>query len=44
MKYLPNTVIELDTIMAINQTMAIFMPAKRFVERCREPNGFRMPK
>lgn len=42
--YLPSTVIELDTIIAITQTMAILMPAKRLVERCRDPNGLRMPK
>lgn len=29
---LPNTVIELDTIMAITQTRAILIPTKRFVE------------
>lgn len=41
---LPNTVIELDTIIAITHTRAILIPTKRFVEWCRDPNGFRMPR
>uniref|UniRef100_A0A1A9WRM1 Uncharacterized protein n=1 Tax=Glossina brevipalpis TaxID=37001 RepID=A0A1A9WRM1_9MUSC len=40
----PKTVIELDTIIAINHTMAIFIPAKRLVDRCLEPSGLRIPK
>lgn len=40
----PSTVIELETIIAITQTIAILIPAKRFVERCLEPRGFRIPR
>lgn len=42
--YLPRIVIELDTGMAINQATAILIPTIRLVARCREPNGFLMPK
>lgn len=40
----PNTVIELDINMASNQTSAIFMLVNFFVELCRVPSGFLMPK
>lgn len=41
--FLPSTVIELDTIIAITQTIPIFIPAIRLVEWFLEPNGFRIP-
>lgn len=44
MKSLPNTVIDEDISMARSHTSAILKPVSRFVELCRDPNGFLMPK
>lgn len=41
---LPNTVIDDDISMASSHTRAILNPVSRFVEVCRDPNGFLMPK
>lgn len=41
---LPNTVIDDDISMARSHTSAILNPVSRFVELCRDPNGFLMPK
>lgn len=40
---IPNTVMELDTSIAIAHTVAILIVVRRFVEVCRDPNGLRMP-
>lgn len=41
---LPKTVIELEMVIAISQTMAILMVVSRLVVWRRERRGFRMPK
>lgn len=41
---LPNTVIDDDMSMARSHTRAILNPVSRFVELCRDPKGFLMPK